>query len=92
MRSAAKRLKDWDHPLLITGPVIHLRDLPGVSAVKNLPANAGDMGSIPELGRSLRGGNDNPLPVFLLEKSHAQRSLGGVQSMGLQKSRTRLSS
>ena len=31
-----------------------------VLVVKNLPANAGDVGSIPGLGRSL-GGNDNPL-------------------------------
>ena len=36
----------------------------GGSLVKNLPANAGDaedVGSIPELGRSPRGGNGNPL-------------------------------
>ena len=29
--------------------------------VKNLPANAGDAGSIPGSGRSLREGNGNPL-------------------------------
>ena len=29
--------------------------------VKNLPVNAGDSGSITELGRSPREGNDNPL-------------------------------
>ena len=29
--------------------------------IKKLPANAGDMGSIPELGRSPAGGNGNPL-------------------------------
>ena len=28
------------------------RDLPGDTVVKNPPANAGDMGSIPGLGRS----------------------------------------
>ena len=36
----------------------------GVSVVKNQPANAGDpgdMGSIPESGRSTGGGNGNPL-------------------------------
>ena len=35
---------------------------PGGSVVKNSPANAGDardMGSIPRLGRSPRGGNGN---------------------------------
>ena len=35
--------------------------LPGYSVVKNLPANAGDMGSIPGWGRSPGEGNDNPL-------------------------------
>ena len=36
-------------------------DFPGGSVVKNLPANAADMGSIPELGRSPRDGNGNLL-------------------------------
>ena len=34
---------------------------PGGSAVKNPPANAGDWGSIPELGSSPGEGNGNPL-------------------------------
>ena len=34
---------------------------PGGSAVKNPPANAGDVGSIPESGRSPGEGNGNPL-------------------------------
>ena len=34
---------------------------PGVSVVKNLPANAGDAGSIPGLGRSPGEGNGDPL-------------------------------
>ena len=34
---------------------------PGGSVVKNPPANAGDAGSIPGLGRSPGGGNSNPL-------------------------------
>ena len=33
----------------------------GGSAVKNLPASAGDTGLIPELGRSPGKGNGNPL-------------------------------
>ena len=40
------------------------------SAVKNLPANArdaGDMGSIPDSGRSPGGGNGNPLQYSCLE-------------------------
>ena len=35
--------------------------------VKNLPANAGDPGSIPGLGRSTREGNGNPLQYSCLE-------------------------
>ena len=35
--------------------------------VKNLPANAGDAGSIPELGRSSGGGKGNPLQHSCLE-------------------------
>ena len=42
---------------------------PGGSAVKNLPANAGDMGSIPGLGRSPRQGNVNPLQYPCLKNS-----------------------
>ena len=39
---------------------------PGDSVVKNLPANAGDAGSIPRSGRSLGAGNDNPLQYSCL--------------------------
>ena len=38
----------------------------GVSVVKNPPANAGDVGLIPGLGRSLRKGNGNPLQYSCL--------------------------
>ena len=34
---------------------------PGGSVVKNLLVNAGNTGSVPELGRSPREGNGNPL-------------------------------
>ena len=34
---------------------------PGGSVVKNTPAYAGDMGSIPVLGRTPEEGNGNPL-------------------------------
>ena len=37
--------------------------------VKNLPANAGDTGLIPELGRSPGEGNGNPLQYSYLENS-----------------------
>ena len=38
-----------------------------VLVVKNSPANAGDVGSVPGLGRSLGGGHGNPLQYSRLE-------------------------
>ena len=55
---------------------------PGGLVVKNVPANAGDAGSIPRLGRSPGEGNDNPLQLFLPRKSHRQRSLAGYSPWG----------
>ena len=40
---------------------------PGGSTVKNVPANAGDMGSIPGSGRFPGEGNSNLLQYFCLE-------------------------
>ena len=42
-------------------------DLPGGPALKNLPANGGDVGSIPGSGRSHGEGNGNPLQYSCLE-------------------------
>ena len=42
------------------------RDFPGVSVVKNLPVNAGNVGLIPGLGRSPGEGNGNPLQCSCL--------------------------
>ena len=39
---------------------------PGGSTVKNPPANSGDMGSIPRLGRSPGEGSGNPLQYCCL--------------------------
>ena len=39
---------------------------PGDSVVKNIPANAGDTGSIPGWGRSPEEENDNPLQYSCL--------------------------
>ena len=58
---------------------------PGGSAVKNLPTNAGDAGSIPGLGRSPGEGNGNPLQIPWTGEP------GRPQSMGLRKSWTWLS-
>ena len=54
----------------------------GDSVAKNLPANAGDLGSIPGLGRSPEE-EMAPTPVFLPGKSHGQRSLAGYSPWGL---------
>ena len=40
---------------------------PGSLEVKNSPANAGNMGLIPGLGRSPEGGNGNPLQCSCLD-------------------------
>ena len=51
------------------------------AVVKNLPANAGDVGSIPGSERSLGGGYGNPLQYSCLGIPVAQE-LGGLQSVG----------
>ena len=48
---------------------------PGGSVVRNPPANAGDVDSIPDLERSLGKENDNPLPYSCLKNHHGQRNL-----------------
>ena len=52
-----------------------------VLVVQNPPADAGDMGSSPGLGRSPGEGSRNPL-VFLPGESHEQRSLAGYGPQG----------
>ena len=46
-----------------------LKDFPSGSAVKNLPANAGDMGLIPGSARSPAEGNGKPLQYSCLENA-----------------------
>ena len=58
--------------------------------LKNPPANAEDVGSIPGLGRSPREGHGNPASVVLPGKSLTGEP-GRLQSKGLEKSQTRLS-
>ena len=48
--------------------------------VKNLPANAGDEGSIPGSGGSPGEGNGNPLQYSCLENP-MDKEPGGLQSM-----------
>ena len=53
--------------------------------VKNSPANAGDLGSIPGLGRSSGEGRGNPLQYFCLENSMDREEPGRLQSIGSQR-------
>jgi len=70
---------------LIHGPN---KGFPGESVVENPPASAGDTGDsglIPGLGRSLGGGNGNPLQYSYLENPTEEP--GRLQSIGLQRLR-----
>ena len=55
---------DWSD---LTAAAACIWDFPGGSVVKNLPANAGDVNSVPGLGRSSGEGNGNPLQYSCLE-------------------------
>ena len=76
--------------LSIRSLTIHLQldnvkfSFPGDSVVKNPPANAGDMGSVPGLERSPGEGNSNPLrysyPESSMNKGAWQAVVQGPQS------------
>ena len=55
---------------------------PGGSVGKESTCNAGDLGSIPWLGRSPGWGHDNPLQYSYLDNLHGQRSLVGYSPCG----------
>ena len=59
------------------GRCLHFMGFPGGSAVKNLPAHAGDVGLIPGSGKIPWRKKWQPTPVFLPGKFHGQRSLTG---------------
>ena len=61
---------------------------PGGSVVKNLPAKARDVGSIPGMGRSPRKGNDSLASSSILAwEIPWTEGPGGLQSMGSQRVR-----
>ena len=71
----------------------HLDSLSGSSVVKNPPANAGDIGLIPDMGRSPGEGNGNLLryfPGFLAWEIPWTEEPGRLQSMGLKRARHNL--
>ena len=56
---------------------------PGGSVGKESTCNAGDLGSVPGLGRSPGGGgHSNPPQYSCLENPHGERSLGGTPQWG----------
>ena len=68
----------------------YFKGFPGGVVVKNLPANAGDAGLIPESGRSPGEGNGNPLQHSCLENSMS-RGAWWITVRGVAKSWTQLS-
>ena len=64
---------------------IYIFAYPGGSEIKASARNVGDLGSIPESGRSPGEGNDNPLQCVLAWKMPWTEESGGLQSMGLQR-------
>ena len=52
------------------------------SLVAQMAKNAGNLGSIPGLGRSPGGGHGNPLQYSCLENPHGQRRLAGCSPWG----------
>ena len=64
-----------------------LKGFPGCSDGKESTCNAGDLGSIPGLGRSPREGNSwLPTTVFLSGDFYGQRSLAGYSPWGRKES------
>ena len=64
---------------------------PGGSDGKESACNAGDLGSIPGLGRSPGRGHGNILQYSYLENPHGPEEPGKLQSVGVAKSWTQLS-
>ena len=71
----APRLAFYTHLFLWMG-------FSGALVVKNLSANAGEVGSVPALGRYPGEGNGTPMLVFLPGEFHGQRGLEGYSPWG----------
>ena len=63
-----------------------MEDFPGGSDGKASVYDAGDLGSIPGLGRSFGEGNGNPLQYYCLENPMDKRSLVGYSPWGCKES------
>ena len=76
--------------LKIRGSACTFLGFPGGSGGKESTCNAGDAASVPGAGRSLGGGNGNPLPYACLENP-VGRGAWWATVHGVAKSQTRLS-
>ena len=72
-------MKDYYEQFLKTS---YFKGFPGGSAGKDITCYAGDLGSIPGLGRSPGGGHGNPLQYSCLENPHGQMTLAGYSPWG----------
>ena len=63
-------------------PSLFILGLPGGTEGKNQPADAGDVGLIPTVGKIPWRRKWQPTPGFLPGKSHGQRSLAGYSPWG----------
>ena len=70
------QLSDWTE---LNTPTM---GFPGGLDGKESACNVGDLGLIPDLGRSPGGGHGNPYQYSCLENPHRQRSLEGYSSRG----------
>ena len=68
-------------------PIPVFLGFPGDSDGKESACNAGNLGSIPGLGRSPGEGHGNPLQYSCLENSQGHEEPGGIQYMGSQRVR-----
>ena len=64
-------------------PLINDQGFPGGSGAKNLPANAGDSGSIPGSGRFPGEGNGNPLQILAWEIPWTEEPGGVTKESGM---------
>ena len=78
----------WNHMIRYLPLRDEMMGFPCGSDGKESACDAGDLGSIPGLGRSPGGGHGNPLQSSCLENPHGQRSLVGYSPRGRRESDT----
>ena len=85
-------IRKWQIACKALFPVLLLyRGFPGSSTGKEPTCNAGDMGSVPGLGRSPGEGNGYPFPYSGLENSPDRVAWWATTVHGVTKNQTRLS-